>query len=266
MFVEESIQRIPGLTRSYTFYHFTDSHMCYAAPDDTPENKARYEHVKNHYAGSGDDVLNSFNELFSYVNESDGDFLLLTGDIMEGYNEPSAKYLKKCMEESTKEVLYIPGNHEVRNFVYTDLMKELAHGNPAYWVKELGDLLVVGIDDNNRELNEEQVEFLKAPMGRGIPIILVMHIPIYSEASDIPLRIRWGGDGHDLFSLGLENTSAEMMKIVKMIKQPENNIAAIFAGHAHFSHAGEFAPGGGIQYISSPGFDKYLRKVTFIPL
>jgi len=66
-----------------------------------------------------------------------------------------------------------------------------------------------------------------------------MHIPVL-QRDEIP-----GLD--DYFLMGLES-------------DPSNSIKAVFAGHIHFAAVTEPAPGRK-QYISAPGFKKYVRAV-----
>ena len=65
-----------------------------------------------------------------------------------------------------------------------------------------------------------------------------------------------GGTNH-----GTDEPTEEFLALVK---SEESRVAAIFAGHLHYDHAGEFAPGR-MQYVSAPAFTRFVREVSVIP-
>ena len=204
MIVETVKIPISGLTQKYAFFHISDTHMRYSA-DEATQNTEVFQRASNLKARE------CFEKIVDRVRREDAVGLFITGDCLEGVHD-NAAYFRRVTDSCGKDILYVLGNHETSRFEYREDLAALLPGNPMYWVKDYGEFLVVGIDNTNRVLRPEQIDFLKEQTARGLPILLLMHIPIYTHENDHALRVRWGGDGHDLFSLGLENTVPETME------------------------------------------------------
>ena len=107
------------------------------------------------------------------------------------------------------------------------------------------------------------MEKLKAVIALDKPILMVLHLPIRSEVLSPYVEKSWwncdvtiGGTFH-----GTDEATEEFLALVK---SEESHVAAIFAGHLHYDHAGEFAPGR-MQYVSAPAFTRFVREVCIIP-
>jgi len=265
--VENTKIKVPGLKRNYIFFQISDSHIAYASPDASQEDKDRAVYFtemwtnrsKYHYT-----PIQAFDEIIAYVNNEVGDALLITGDLFEGGDRMNnVDFLQSRMAACNKEFLYVVGNHEAGSFHIPEGLASFMPGNGFYWVKDYGDLLVVGLDDNKRSLLPEQIAFLKEQTARNIPILLIMHIPIYADSCDKAIRRLWGDTGHEQYTIGLDNTPEETMEFIEYLKQDGNNIIAIAAGHAHLSCVGEFAPGR-LQFITAPSFDNFIRRIELV--
>jgi hypothetical protein len=94
----------------------------------------------------------------------------------------------------------------------------------------------------------------------GKPIVLLIHIPLCTDAITPSVMNRWGYR----FMIGNENSTPETLDFCKLVKSPESPVKVILAGHVHFAHEGEFAPGR-LQYTSAPALDGFVRRLRIRP-
>ena len=131
--------------------------------------------------------------------------------------------------------------------------------SPALWSRDFGEFLIVGMDDGDKKIRQEQIEALQELFSLGKPILLLLHVPITSEDLVDPVTAKFPDLGGAYFLLGESNDTALSKRFCEMIKDPQNPVAAVFAGHIHLSHDSEIAPGR-MQYTSAPCFEGVIRK------
>jgi predicted MPP superfamily phosphohydrolase len=245
------------------FIHLSDAHLSYAYPTDSKEDIAFSERQAVLWGTEGRKAFENFEDFIDLTKKTSPDALILTGDIIDYYHPSSISYLTKKLKELPIGPLYVYGNHEGASYhehipdtkihypEYFHLMGE----NPSFWVKDYGDLLIVGLDNSQREIIKEQFAFLSEQMERGIPIILLMHVPIITKDILPIVEKKWKNSNNewkDYFLLGTENQSTQVKRFCQLITKPNSSICAIMAGHVHVASKGEFLPGKQ-QYTAAPG-------------
>jgi len=278
MNIQTEYLKIPGLKKTYNFFHISDVHAAVSFPGDSEEEAALAEKQTKQWTTDGiappdafDRALKTVGE-FAAENKDTVTALMIAGDGVDYHSGSNVRFLKERMEACPVDVLYVHGNHEgarigemvphMRAFYpsYAELMGK----NPAFWVKDYGELLIIGMDDSDKKITEEQLRLLKEQLERKIPVILVMHIPFYTDEIYEPLKARWGEGGTVYFSLDKDNCTALTAEFRDIVKDPENCIAAVMAGHVHFSHTGDLGVGaktGKPQFVSAPCFTGYMRRL-----
>ena len=270
--IENETLKIKGLKREYTFIHISDAHLSYAPFGADDEEKALCLEHTEEWTRDGKTPLESFDEVCEFVNDEKPDALFITGDCVDYASENNSSYLKAQIGKMNTEVLYVYGNHESVNYkekpenpkIYYPLYEDLMKGSPAYWVKDYGDLLVCAVDDADKKITKEQLDFLKKQIARNIPILLLIHIPISTATIKEPIENKWGEGAMSYFALDGDNPCSETVEYCELIKKADNNIAAIFTGHIHTPYKGEFS-NGRIMYAAGAAFDGYARKITVLP-
>lgn len=272
MKVETVSLKIPGIKRSYTFYHISDGHVMLLNPDESESERQWAEnHLANWYGGNGHPA-EAMAEVVDYIKEAGGDGLMIAGDCVDYISDLNVAAVKEQLARLDMDVLYVYGNHEGASYtrtipdtkVYYPCYEDIMFGNPSYWVKDYGEFLVVGLDNSEKKITEKQMDFMKAQIARNLPIILLIHVPFFTDAIEAPVQKHWGEQGYVYFTFGNEESDESAKEFCRLVKDPESHVAAIFAGHVHFAHAGEFAPGR-MQYTSAPSFSRYIRKVVVDP-
>jgi len=257
------------LSRSYTFYHTSDCHIAYAAPDESAEAKEKAQKMTDAWSCTGLLPADAFDRVLCMAEKDGVDGLFLCGDIADYLSGGTLQAVRKRLKGVSTELFYVCGNHErsgvepagSRDFypAYADMM----YGSPGFWTRDFGEFVIVGMDDGDKQMRQEQLDLLEKQFGQGKPILLLIHIPILTDAIMRPVRQKWGENGPDYFLLGQETDTELSRRFCSMLADPSAPVAAVFAGHIHLSHAGEIIPGR-MQYTSGPAFEGVIRKYVLI--
>lgn len=266
-FTETVSVKIPNLTKSYTFLHLSDAHVACAAPDAPEDAKALAEKQTKAWMHGDIPPVNVFENVLAFAKDEGIDALLMAGDCIDYYSADNAAYMREHLPVCGVEVLYAFGNHEGGS--YTEVIENpkasypalapVMMGTPDFWVRDFGEFLVIGVDDSDQFVRPEQVEKMRGQIARGLPILLLMHIPMKTPAIEPSVMKKWG----TTFMIGTDEDPDSTKEFCELVKSAEN-VAAVFAGHIHYAHTGEFADGR-MQYVSAPAFTGYLRKVLVEP-
>ena len=258
--IEKTEIRIPGLKKEYTFLQISDAHICHARRGDSIAAKEKAEKHTAAWTQKEIEPRDAFCDALSYADQIGADALFMTGDCMDYYSESNIACMQFHLKYQKAEMLYVPGNHEWCDWdksrgvpvAYAEMMR----GNPACWVRDYGEFLVVGMDDSALTLSREQLDFLKAQMERKLPILLLVHVPLCTEAITPSVMKRWGST----FMIGTEEDDESAKEFCRLVMDENSPVKAIFAGHIHYAHTGEFAPGR-MQYAAAPCLEKFLRVI-----
>lgn len=265
MKIETTVLKIPGLKRSYTFYHTSDCHLAVGLPEEGAEAMAKAQAMTDAWSYTGLLPVDALAQVLQMAQEDHTDGLFLCGDVADYLSEGTLGAVKKALNSTGTEKFYVCGNHERSGVQQPDSRvfypdyQELMHGSPGFWTRDFGEFVIVGMDNGDKQMREEQLDLLEKQFAAKKPILLLIHIPILTEAIMGPVQQKWGKDGPDYFLLGQDTDTELSRRFCRMLADPEAPIAAVFAGHIHLSHAGEIIPGR-MQYVSAPAFEGIIRK------
>lgn len=261
--------RIPGLKRTYTFLHTSDCHIAHARPDEGAEAMERAAKLTDFWSYTGRRPVEAFEEVLHMADVEGADGLFLCGDVADYVSDGTLEAVRSRLSRARTELFYVCGNHErsgipeeeAESRAFYPAYQDMMHGSPALWTRDFGEFMIVGVDNGDKKLCDEQLEGLEALFDQGKPILLLIHIPIITEAIMGPVKQKWGENGPDYFLLGQESDTELSRRFCRMLADPQSPIAGVFAGHIHLSHAGEIIPGR-MQYTSGPTFEGLIRKVV----
>lgn len=262
--------KLPGLSRPYTFLHISDTHITHACETDRDDEKAMAEKQAKVWNQADIFPVDAFANVLEYADETKPDAILMAGDIVDYYTESNVKYLGEMLAACKTECLYVPGNHEYGAYAGTlpsvaemrAKLSPMMQGTPDFWVRDYEDFLIVGVCDATYRFTAEQVEKLRAVIARGKPILMMLHLPIRSEVLTPYCEKSWWGCDVTIGG-AFHGTDDATEEFLALVKSEDSHVAAIFAGHLHYDHAGEFAPGR-MQYVSAPAFTRFVREVTVV--
>jgi len=120
------------------------------------------------------------------------DFLALVGDIVSFPSEAGVEYVKRRLDESGLNWMYISGNHDwhYEGLPGTEMalraewtkkrLTPLYQGaDPMMASRVVNGIRFVFIDNSLYEILPEQLAFWKQEAAKGEPVALMMHIPLY---------------------------------------------------------------------------------------
>ncbi len=260
---------IPGLTRSYTFFQTSDTHLSAALETEPPEAHQGVKEMNDNYTEiEGFPPTTALEEALRIADEAGADGIFLCGDTAEGYSEGSVKFICDRVKQAKTEGFCILGNHEIGNAPSTkygyEVYSEIMCGNPRFWARDLGEIKIIGLHNANwgiKFIEEEQITFLREQFADGKPTLLLMHAPLKLPTLVQPVVDFWGEEMREYFLLDKpENPNDPIRKFWDIIEDPECPVMGIFTGHIHLTHEDEFAPGKK-QYTICPTFRGGIRKI-----
>lgn len=195
-----------------------------------------------------------FEEALGRTKSGHFDLLALVGDIFSFPSEAAIEWVTQRLGAIETPWLYVAGNHdwhyegmegtlqELRAEWTERRLKPMYQGNhPLMAAYDVHGIRFLAIDNSHYEILPEQLEFFRAEVSRGQPLVLLVHIPMaapgrpmgfgcghpdWSAATDrnfeIERRPRWPETGHTQTTLDFHR---EVFKA--------ENLMGIFAGHIH---------------------------------
>jgi len=287
--------RIEGLVATTRILHVTDSHVS-AGTETRPGLRNCAARMHNAYArvrraGTGEETTTPalFREAMDDAAAEKPDLLALTGDIINYPSEASVEFIRSELERSGMEWVYTAGNHDwhfeglpgssedLRREWRARRLAPLYTGGFSYESRMVGELNVVAIDNSTYQIDNEQLAFFRAQDLRGLPLVLLVHIPIslpsIREEKDWgPLcgDPRWGAEADGLWEIerrerwpesGNLPSTTEFVEAVRAC----GCLVAILCGHTH-SPSVDRVNEGAMQYIGEPACAGAWRTFEFRPL
>ena len=284
MTITEQIITAPirGIERPVTVCHITDSHvsLCDGRDDERLNDHARERDgmFSNGHEGALEKAL------FGMADRArDADAVIFTGDIIDFPSKANIDLMRRMFAASSSPCLYCFGNHDysvpwqsraeaLDNQKMPDLLAALPN-DPTCARLDVGGIRFVGVDNSLYQFSPAQVEALRADLSAGMPVVLCMHIPLYSPTLYEPTLNFWrtpcltgvpeallppgAADGGDLPMTEVTRAGMELLA-------QSRNLAAVLAGHIHFTHDDEIFPGVR-QYSCANGAMGFMRRIRFVP-
>lgn len=190
----------------------------------------------------------------AHAKTADMDLVALVGDIFSFPSEAAIEWVTERLAVMQTPWLYVAGNHdwhyegmegtleELRAEWIERRLKPMYQGkHPLMTAYDLQGVRVLAIDNSNYEILPEQLDFFRAQVSLGQPLILLIHIPLsapgrsmgfgcgnpeWSAATDrnfkIERRPRWPESGHTQATLDFHREVFDA-----------DNLMGVFAGHIH---------------------------------
>lgn len=247
-------------------YHFSDSHL---TEYDSLSDEAETEKAKKQ-TEAWDSVRRSFplayGEPFGELQQQSpmthfknlmsvaqgGDAFVVAGDTLDYTSGANLRIADRLFGSATVKYIAVCGNHDKPcdipdGYVFSKTKQPVQ-------TLDLGDMLIVGIDNSDRLVTEHQLAELKCILEGEKPILIVMHVPIMTEGN--AERLRKCGEYFQLNYDGCPKTNCDF---IELIKKNGKKIIAVLAGHLHFCDVSEISPEV-TQYVSSQGIAGNINR------
>ena len=164
-----------------------------------------------------------------------GDTVVMTGDICDKVSQTNLDILDDLLAKVENPWMAVCGNHDLAEDIPDDCL--YARIKEPVQTLDLGDLIIVGIDNAQRQVTADQTARLREILAPGKPVILIMHIPIMTEENKEVL-LPCG----DYFRLNHPEATEETLAFIDTLRQNSGQIVAVLAGHLHFHNESHIAP------------------------
>ncbi|MDG1912416.1 MAG: metallophosphoesterase [Flavobacteriaceae bacterium] len=196
----------------------------------------------------------AFEEALAYAKAVHADVITLIGDIFNFPSEAAIEWVLSKLKETAIPYIYIAGNHDwhyegmegtlesLRDTWIENRLLPLYQGNnPLMAAYEIKGIRFIAIDNSTYQINEEQLTFFKEQVEKGLPMVLLVHIPMYVPGKQISFGCgnpNWGAAtdrNYELEKRPKWPESGHTQTTLSFHKQVFNapNLLGIFAGHIH---------------------------------
>ena len=265
-----------GLEKPFSVLHISDTHFTAAYPDeDAKKQKLREVRTKT-FGGRQEEALC---DSLAWAKEN-VDYVVHTGDLIDWQSRANFDLVKKHFGAGMCGSL---GNHEFSPDMWlgkeekseAHKAKTRAGVAAAYpFDIELASTVVNGVnfvtlDDVYGYVTAHQVERFAAEVKKGLPIVLCMHVPFFSEHIWRAHEKFWRA-GRKFASAVLPDARGDYRKqqadvvtrdfISSLRREPL--LKAILAGHLHITVQDRFSPTA-MQYVVGGNFMFHGQEVLF---
>lgn len=246
-----------GAEKPFSVIHISDTHLTYA---DLRDGEAKVELAKGRvtcFPFDPEAVLEKASETARELNAP----ILHTGDLIDFVSVANLERAARFVSEN--DVFTAAGNHEFSLYV-GEAWEDAAYRNRSLATVQkaftndirmsarvIGGVNFVALDNSYYLFEEEQLAFLKNEVEKGLPVVLLLHNPLYERALydrmmqtapcayivDTPEELMQGYEDHRYRQQKADEITHETVAYIAA----EERIKAIIAGHLHFNYEGTFA-------------------------
>ena len=278
----EKIRIEAGAARPFRALHLSDNHIAFADMRDG-QRKVDLAQRRRAAFNKGQGFVEALlQEQLAYAR-SNGLPVLYTGDLIDFVSYQNLEYAKAALEGI--DYFMAAGNHEYSLYVGEafedvpykmrsyDLVQSYFRNNLLFDSRVMNGVNFVAVDDGYYRFDARQLEQLKAEAAKGLPIVLMLHNPLHTDAlyasvmRDEPCAYLTGTpeammDRYDDYRLRQQRPDAETLAFIDYVYgQPL--IRAVLAGHLHRAWTGPL-PSGVTQYVADGGYHDWAREIEFI--
>lgn len=246
-----------GATKPFSILHISDTHLTEAYPHEDPRRLTLKEVRARTFGGRQEEALR---DSIAWAREN-VDFLLHTGDLIDWQSEANFDLVRKYFGS---EHFGAVGNHEYSRLMWLEKAKmdeaykdgtraQVAAAYPfdvSLASKIVNGVNFVSMDNVYGYVTERQVERFRAEVRKGLPIILCVHVPFYTEKIWKTNCKFWKGAGRKYSALrsaswecsgNVQLTDPVTKEFVAYLKT-EKRLKGILAGHLHITVQDVFSP------------------------
>ncbi len=238
-----------GLKEPFCVLHASDTHITFADNRDT-ERKLELSQGRNRVFPTAEENLEFLKEKACKEERT----IIYTGDLIDFVSEMNFEKAEEFCK--SVDIFMSAGNHEFSHYVgeakedaeYRNIslsrVQQIFNNDIRCSSRIIGGVNFVAIDNSYYLFEKEQIDFLKKETEKEYPVILCVHVPLYTrELYD--LEVEQKGDPAYLMSVPEELMQSYTPHRYEQQKQDEitaeafdfivncKNIKGILAGHLH---------------------------------
>lgn len=262
-----------GATKPFSILHISDTHLTAAYGSEDEKKQALHTKRTRTFGGMQEQALK---DSLAWARDN-VDYILHTGDLIDWISEENLDLAEKYLGP---DIAFAVGNHEysqnmwlgkeTHDEAYKDQSKDMLqakyHKNFSFASQVVNGVNFITLDDTYYSVTEEQVDLFADEVRKKLPIILCMHVPIYTPAIAAANSKFWHpgkkfeGMKASEYRYGIK-TDVRTEKFFDSLKK-QRLLKGILAGHTHFGMEEQFSPTAR-QYITCPNFLFSGREILF---
>ncbi len=269
-----------GLERPFSVLHLTDSHLAAAYPEENEKKQRLHIRRTQTFGGRQEEALRDALDWAKHHV----DYVVHTGDLIDWQSEANFDLVRKYFGGGYIGSL---GNHEFspdmwlsepkesRDEPWKDRtrarLQEVYPFNLRFQSQTANGVNFITLDDVFGYVTWEQVNRFREEVKKGLPIVLCMHVPFFTETIWRAQTRFWVKEGKMEGNGALTQPSGDYKTqledpvtrdFISYLKE-EPLLKCILTGHLHISVEDQFSPTCR-EYVTAGGFLFHGREVIFL--
>lgn len=257
-----------GAEQPFSLLHMTDTHIALADERDSlslrefAEKRTRRFKDSEYFLQLGAEMARERKVPIAY-----------TGDLIDFVSYANLDFVKKFTGEN--DCFVAVGNHEfslhmegvANEAAYRERslaqVRAAFHNDIRFAARQIHGVNLIALDNSNCRIDSEQLAMLKKEISRGMPVILMVHVPLYTKELfeyirdtviyDYIQKVPWGIEP-DLMCVPIEQMEGyEEERIRELLADDVTsrafelivnapNVRAILTGHMHINYDDQVTP------------------------
>ena len=270
-----------GIGKAFKAFHFSDTHLnFFDAVDFAAVDEKKQKHFQSRWCRFPQ-ALESFYASIDYAREHRLT-LLHTGDLIDFVTEGNERVLRHNVQGL--DLFYAIGNHEYQSrapeHYDSDAAGMRARLRPIFGndltvaSRVIGGANFVAFDNARHQLREETITRVKAEFEKGMPVVLMCHIPPtytlkFRENSRRAKKIIGVGMGADPASFDKArlpgnpaDSHNEQTRAFYDWLRARKDLKAILCGHTHYAEIDDFSETAKM-YVAGGNYEGHAYEITF---
>lgn len=265
-----------GLEKPFSILHISDTHFTAAYPHEDEKKQKLKEIRTKTFGGRQEEALR---DSLDWAKKN-VDYVLHTGDLIDWQSEANFDLVKKYYGSAMFGSL---GNHEYSRYMWLEksentnaykaqtanLLKEAYPFDIHFHSQIVNGVNFITLDSVYGYVDPDQVDRFKAEVKKGLPIVLCMHVPFYTDEIWRADMKFWRPNkkfigGHIPDPKGdylMQKTDPTTRDFIAYLKT-EPLLKGILAGHLHITVQDRFSPTA-MEYVVGGNFMFHGQEVLF---
>jgi predicted phosphodiesterase len=273
-----------GIEHPLKLFHICDNHLAFT---DERDNERKQELSKKRRWSFERDTNRCIQYLDEAINYSKNncDLLIHTGDLIDFVSWPNIETAAQKL--GNIDYFFAVGNHEYSKYVgeaFEDIVYKMSSyhivqpafkNNLFFSSRIINGVNLVSVDNSYYNFDENQLEQFKAEIGKGYPIILLMHNPLYTKDLYDELIINRKRDcafvvgcpeslmaQYSEYRYRQQYATPITREFIRYLEQ-QSLVKAIITGHLHFNYE-TVLPSGIKQFVTGGSYNGYASEITVV--